>query len=216
MVRILPAAVDLVKYHNLLTILPLVVLPTTSQDVHIAELLKGVLNILSAIWSTIMKSVAAENKVDDSGEQTEARKQNTDRKRKREDDTDLPSSKIAKREISNEDSGVDDLEPDREDMILEDTDEQIVSKRMVPPLFVREFLNCLFLLTPVTITCDSPESIAQYLELITENVKYIETIATLSTKALIRAVALAPDVIKAQVCRKKTFVFVCISVFVQR
>lgn len=182
LMHILPAAVDLVKYHNLLTVLPLVVLPTTSQDAQISELLKEVLNVLSAIWTTITKSV------------TDGK-----RKRKREDETDLPSSKIAKKEYTNEDSGVDDLEPDREDTNLDDFEEQPISKRIVPPLFVREFLNCLSLLTPVAVTCDSPETIAQHLELLTENVKYVETVAELSAKNLIRTAALAPEIIKGQV-----------------
>lgn len=195
--HILPAAVDLVKYHNLLTVLPLVVLPTTSQDAQISELLKEVLNVLSAIWTTITKSV------------TDGK-----RKRKREDETDLPSSKIAKKEYTNEDSGVDDLEPDREDTNLDDFEEQPISKRIVPPLFVREFLNCLSLLTPVAVTCDSPETIAQHLELLTENVKYVETVAELSAKNLIRTAALAPEIIKGQVCRtKKLFMYGCICVY---
>lgn len=186
LVHILPAAVDLVKYHNLLTVLPLVVLPTTSQDAQISELLKAVLNVLSAIWSTITKSVTDEK-----------------RKRKREDETDLPSSKIAKKEYGVEDLGVDDLEPDRENASLDDFDENPISKRIVPPLFVREFLNCLSLLTPVTVACDSPETIAQYLELLTENIKYVETVAELSAKNLIRTAALSPEGIKGQVWRTK-------------
>ncbi|KAG7175228.1 nucleolar pre-ribosomal-associated protein 1-like [Homarus americanus] len=198
-VRIHLGAVELVRNQNLLTVLPLVALPvntaapksdassrvTTSGN---PIILAAVLNVLSALWSTVIdsitrKDITANYPAEDEENEPQEPECEDDRKRKRVHEDGSKYRKKMKKDYTDNDSQAD--EP---------------RKKMLPPLFIHEFLNCLSLLTPTVISYASLATTTQHLVLLADYVQYVDTIAEIiDKKDKFRSVALAPEVIKQKV-----------------
>ncbi|XP_050733231.1 nucleolar pre-ribosomal-associated protein 1-like [Eriocheir sinensis] len=209
MVRIPLGAVELVRQHSLLTVLPTLLsgdsheLPG-SRSGHLL-LLSSVVKVVSALWATLFDSttrkdiVASDAPDEHFPEQDDAASPAKPTKRKRDNDTRESASKKPK-----VDSGIDSESSDAE-LSKEDPKEFSVggmapTEKLLPPLFIHEYLNTLMLLLPVITASSPPSTLATYLGLVSEVVQYVERVSELSNKKQrIRLAALAPETIKEQV-----------------
>lgn len=209
MVRIPLGAVELVRQHSLLTVLPTVLYgdghePPDSSSGH-SLLLSSVVKVVSALWATLFESttrkdiVASDAPDEHLPEQDDTASPSRPTKRKRDSDTTDHASKKPK-----VDSGIDSETSDAE-LSKEGPEEFSVggaapTEKLLPPLFIHEYLNTLMLLLPVITASSPPSTLATYLALVSEVVQYVEKVSELShKKQRIRLAALAPETIKEQV-----------------
>lgn len=120
-------------------------------------------------------------------------------KRKTSTETTINPPKRLKLELKNDASPEDfDSDVDERDEKLKDSNVPV--QKLLPPLFVHEYLNTVQLLLPAVIANCPPITLATYLQLVSEVVHFVETIIEFSSKKQkIRLAALAPDAMKEQV-----------------
>lgn len=218
MVCIPLGAVELTANQNLLTVLPLVVLPghtvihkldalrETASSIPI--LAAAVVKVLSALWSTLMHSITREDYSDknhiDEPEDTVLESEDKVDKKRKFNETFPDYRKKSKKESIYFDS--DTLKSSSEVLYTELNSETISSKTLeprkkrLPSLFVHEFINCLTLLVPTILEYASPAVTGKHLWLIAQSVQYVDTVIEYSSKTRkLCAVAMAPEVIKQQI-----------------
>ncbi|XP_071537756.1 nucleolar pre-ribosomal-associated protein 1 [Panulirus ornatus] len=218
MVRITHGAVDLVRNQNLLTVLPLVILPVNTTVPAVTTktvnpiVIAAVVKVLSALWASLYASITrVDYTIAYSGEEEGSVAVNSEEmkesKRKRHDENYSESRKKVRIDSSYADFDIPDSNIDEFDSKIKDvdlnesnSDKNCPKEKILPTIFVHEFLNCLTLLIPTIIACAPPAITAQHLMLVSETVKYLDTLAESSVKkSNLCSVALAPGVIKQQV-----------------
>ncbi|KAK4315095.1 hypothetical protein Pmani_013657 [Petrolisthes manimaculis] len=222
MARIHLGAVDLVRVHNLLTLLPLVALPdTTAPELQPSpatrpghpQLMTGVVQVLSTVWATLLDSVTRKRSNALPPEEQEflpeEEEEEEDRRGKRKwnnRETFSKCFKKAKNESLDVNDG-DDAEPCTQDMEIESenikvNNNELAEKsrtRRLHPLVVHEYLNCLKLLAPSILSTSPIATYAQFLNLIADAVNYVDVIATSPMEKLsIRLIAVTPTAVKQQ------------------
>ena len=209
MVRIPLGAVELVKQHSLLTVLSAVSstdthdLPSTKSS-HVL-LLSNVVRVLNALWKTVFDSTTRKDIIasDPPDEHLPELEDETHAKRKMSSDTTIISPKRIKLDSKGSNSKNSDIENSDTEMVEESEkskDLNVPLEKLLPPLFVHEYLNTLMLLLPAIIANSPPTTLAVYLELVSEVVHYVEKVTESSSKKQkIRLAALAPEVMKEQV-----------------
>ncbi|KAK3893462.1 hypothetical protein Pcinc_002725 [Petrolisthes cinctipes] len=224
MARIHLGAVDLVRVHNLLTLLPLVALPdTTAPELQPSpatrpghpQLMAGVVQVLSTLWATLLDTVTRKRsnalppEEQEFLPEEEEEEEEEDRRGKRKwnnRETFSKCFKKAKNESLDVNDG-DDTEPCTQDMEIESEDIKVNNNelaeksrtRRLHPLVVHEYLNCLKLLAPSILSISPLATYAQFLNLIADAVNYVDVIATSPVEKLpIRLIAVAPTAVKQQ------------------
>lgn len=206
MVGIPLGAVELVRQHSLLTVLPTVLSGDShgqpgSRSSHLV-LLSSVVKVVSALWltlfeSTTRKTIVADAVVGDPTDELMPEEEDaTPGKRKRSSDTNQTKAKRMKPDPRSDlESSDTKLTSETE----ESKDADTPTEKLLPPLFIHEYLNTLMLLLPVITASSPPTTLATFLELVSEVVKYVEKVAELSSeRQRIRLAALAPKTIKGQ------------------
>nr|XP_045624958.1 nucleolar pre-ribosomal-associated protein 1-like [Procambarus clarkii] len=218
MVRIPRGAVELTVNQNLLTVLPLVVLPVntavpkpnaSSRAATSVNplLLAAVVRVLSALWSTLMDSIERKDYITKHIEEDECvtvEIENEAVRKRKMNETDQENVKKFKKDLNNSDpySPEFNLEIQEANLNSESISKEPFERqrKRLPPLFVHEFINCLTLLAPTVIACASPLGTAKHLELIAKSLQYVGTVVEVSNKTRkLCAVAMAPEIIKQQV-----------------
>lgn len=209
MVRIPLGAVELVRQHSLLTVLP-TVLSGDSQELPGSKsghllLLSSVVKVVSALWATLFESTTRKDIIasDPPDEPFPEQENATPGKRKRGEDNSEISTKRLKAD-SGIDSGNSDAETSKEteEPMELSVGANVPAEKLLPPLFIHEYLNTLMLLLPIITASSPPATLASYLSLVSEVVQYVEKVSELSNKKQrIRLAALAPGTIKEQARR---------------
>lgn len=215
MVRIPLGAVELVRQHSLLTVLPIVLSSDSqgqpgSKSGHLL-LLSSVVKVVSALWATLFESTTRKAIIadpvpsDPPDEPLPEREDANPGKRKLSSDTSKAKAKRIKLD-SKSDSEGSDAEITSETEEAKDADAP--TEKLLPPLFIHEYLNTLMLLLPVITTSSPPTTLAIYLQLVSEVVQYVEKVAELSSeRQRIRLAALAPGTIKEQASKVPSFYY---------
>lgn len=215
MVRIPLGAVELVRQHSLLTVLP-TVLSEYSQDLPgnrsgLLLLLSSVVEVVSALWATLFGSTTRKDIIasDPPDEPLPEQEGPTPGKRKMDNGSSEISTKRIKLDAPNESENSDaEINEETEEPRDLSVEESTPTEKLLPPLFIHEYLNTLMVLLPVITASSPPTTLATYLDLVSEVVQYVERVAELSSKKQrIRLAALAPDIIKEQVSRAKVLTY---------
>lgn len=205
MVRIPLGAVELVSQHNLLTVLSAVLstdihdLPT-SKSSHML-LLSTAVRVLNALWKTVFDSTTRKDIIasDPPEELLPELEDASSAKRKMNSETSEISPKRIKVD-SKSYSGSENFHAELVEERERSEDSNAPVQKLLPPLFIHEFLNTVMLLLPVIIANCPPTTLASYLKLVSEVVRYVEKIMESSSeKQKIRLAALAPEILKEQV-----------------
>ncbi|XP_045111061.1 nucleolar pre-ribosomal-associated protein 1-like [Portunus trituberculatus] len=203
MVRIPLGAVELVVQHSLLTVLSAVSSPDThdpssSKSSHLL-LLSSVVKVLNALWETLFQTTVREDIVaSDIPDKQLLEVDDSHTKRKADPETKTNSPKRIRLDSCSKDFD-EDVNEDEKLM-----DSNVPVQKLLPPLFVYEYLNTLKLLLPVVIANSPLTTVATHLQLVSDTLHYVETIreSVFTEKQRIRLVAMAPDIMKEQVSKR--------------
>lgn len=207
MVRIPLGAVELVRQHSLLTVLSAVSsadghdLPS-SKSSHLL-LLSSVVKVLNTLWKTVFESTTRKDIIaSDIPEEQLLELDDSHAETKTSPEIIIYHPKRIKLDLESYSSPENsDADMDEEDEKLKDSN--VPLQKLLPPLFIHEYLNTLKLLLPAVIANSPPTTLATYLQLVSEVVLYVGTIAESSSKKQrIRLAALAPDTMKEQVFQR--------------
>lgn len=205
MVRIPLGAVELVKQHSLLTVLSAV----SSADCHDHPnnksnqllLLSPVVRVLNALWKTVFDSTTRKDIIasDPPEELLPELEDTSPAKRKMISEASEISPKRIKVDPKSY-SGSENFDTEMGEESERVEDSNVPVQKLLPPLFIHEFLNTVMLLLPAVIANSPPTTLATFLELVSEVVHYVEKVAESSSeKQKIRLAALAPEIMKEQV-----------------